>query len=446
MFSIKQILTFAYESEYDSAYDLAEKQLFSNPKIYNANGDLKKRWYVYFSYRNPKTGKLKRLTPFYGNANTYKTKEERLQVLSVYRKTLLKLLKQGYNPYDDNTALFNKIKSNNKNSETSNPRQEHQYNAIIKKNHTIETEEQTEQMKISEAFELGLRLKKKQVGDRTYKDYNNKIKTFLKWIESTKPNIKSIDDLNKSVFQEFLNNILNKTSPRNRNNYRTDLSSIIQVLVDNDILQQNYLKSIKKLVAKPERHKTFSTEKEKQIFDHLNEKDKILLLFIKFYCYAFMRPIEVCRIRVKDLNIADKTVHFKAKNSTLKTKLLPDILLDELPDISNLNPEDLLFTPKSLGGKWNANEHSRRDYFSKRFKKVVKEHFGLGIDYGLYSFRHTFITKLYKVFSENKTPFEAKSGMMLITGHQTMNALELYLRDIDAELPQDFSHMLKDKL
>jgi len=41
------------------------------------------------------------------------------------------------------------------------------------------------------------------------------------------------------------------------------------------------------------------------------------------------------------------------------------------------------------------------------------------------------------------TPFETKSKLMLITGHSTMTALEKYLRDIDAELPEDYSKLLK---
>jgi hypothetical protein len=39
--------------------------------------------------------------------------------------------------------------------------------------------------------------------------------------------------------------------------------------------------------------------------------------------------------------------------------------------------------------------------------------------------------------------FETKSRLMLITGHSTMTALEQYLRDIDAELPEDYSHLLE---
>lgn len=71
---------------------------------------------------------------------------------------------------------------------------------------------------------------------------------------------------------------------------------------------------------------------------------------------------------------------------------------------------DYLFTPHTIGEQWEANENNRRDYFSKRFKKVVKEHFDLDEDYGLYSFRHTFNTKLYKNLANDYSPNEAKVG------------------------------------
>lgn len=107
-----------------------------------------------------------------------------------------------------------------------------------------------------------------------------------------------------------------------------------------------------------------------------------------------------------------------------------------------MDPDHFLFTPNQIGAEWEAEEKSRRDYFSKRFK-VIKDHFGLNEDYGLYSFRHTSITNLYKELSKTLTPFEIKSTLMQITGHQTMEALEKYLRDIDAALPADYSHLLK---
>ena len=122
---------------------------------------------------------------------------------------------------------------------------------------------------------------------------------------------------------------------------------------------------------------------------------------------------------------------------------IADKYIKDLPDLTQMNKEDFLFTPTKIGGQWIATENNRRDHFSKRFKSIVKDHFGLGSDYGMYSFRHTFITKLYRELRKSYSPFEAKSILMNITGHSTMSALELYLRDIDAELPEDYSHLLE---
>ena len=124
-------------------------------------------------------------------------------------------------------------------------------------------------------------------------------------------------------------------------------------------------------------------------------------------------------------------------------KIIPEIIINEIPDISKFNPEHFLFTPTGYGLEWNTLENNKRDYFSKRFNEVVKKEFKLDKDYGLYSFRHTFITRLYRKLRETNSQQIAKSELMLITGHATLTALDKYLRDIDAELPLDYSHLLK---
>jgi hypothetical protein len=69
------------QNEYAREYTLKGKKDYSEPKIYDAGGDLTKRWYVYYSYRDPETGKLKRRPPIYKGANRYKTKGERMEGL-----------------------------------------------------------------------------------------------------------------------------------------------------------------------------------------------------------------------------------------------------------------------------------------------------------------------------------------------------------------------------
>jgi integrase len=443
MSNLNEFIKFGYESAYDFAYDLPMKKKYSSPKIYTANGDLKKRWYVYFSYQNPETGRLKRITPYYGSANKYKTKEDRLYVLSVYRKKILELLKLGFDPFADNSHLV-RLRQDQKTNQVPVQKTKPKILDTERVAEILVEEKEETGLTVKEAFDFALTIKKQTINQRTYKDYSRKIKNFLQWLEKSEPEVKFMGQLTKKNIQQYLNEILISTSARNRNNTRVDLSSLMQVLEENEIIPSNFIKSITILKTNPERNKTYSNEKQQAIFKHLEEKDPHLLLFIKFISYNFLRPIEVCRIKIGDINLEQKTIRFKAKNKANKTKIIPDILFKELPDLSNFNPEDYLFTQHKLGGKWDALETNKRDYFSKRFKKEVKEHFKLGKDYGLYSFRHTYITKLYRELRKNAAPFEAKSTLMLITGHATMTALEKYLRDIDAELPTDYSKLLTE--
>lgn len=443
MTSIYELITLKPQNEHDLEHDLEHKAPFSSPKIFDANGDLSKRWYVYFSYRNPETGKLVRMKNIYGTANGYKTKADRYSVLNLYRKRLLNFLKAGYNPFEDNTDFHQQQLA--KTEHDSEQVSEHVKKAPPKPKPKPEAKPKPAKplgMQIHKAFQKALELKKNVVGEKTLEDYTGRIGNFEKWLKKHDKSIKTVNQLDKKTVVEFLNAMQLRSSARTRNNYRTILSSIFQVLEDNDILKQNFIKQIKPLRTKPKRHKTYSIKEQEDIFKYLETHDPTLLLYIKFISYNFLRPIEVCRLKVKDLNIVEKTLQVNAKNKHNKIKIIPDILLEELPDLSGMRGEDFLFTPDGIGKPWKATLLNRRDHFSKRYK-TVKAHFGLGHNHTMYSFRHTFITKVYRALSKDYSPYEAKSRLMQITGHMTMVALEKYLRDIDAELPEDYSNLLK---
>lgn len=393
--------------EYANAYDLGYKKKYSQPTIYDANGDLKKRWYVYYSFRNPATDKLERQTPIYSGVNNFKKLKERREAIKILCKAVETILENGFNPYEDNISV-----------------------------------DETKKYNVSDAITFALELKKSTLKENSYRDFRIRIKSFEKWLLENGFENRYITSVNKKTVMNFLNVVLSNTSPKNRNNTRSNLSMFFQALEDNEIISDNFVKKINVLKATPERNKTYSIKQEKDIFENLNENDSLMLLFIKFISYNHLRPVEVVRLKIKDINIKERLIYVRAKNQPVKTKIIPEILLNELPDLSSFSPDSYLFTPNGIGQEWSTNETDKRNYFSKRFKKV-KDALNLGEDYGLYSFRHTFITKLYKELVKNSTPFEAKSKLMLITGHTTMTALEKYLRDIDAVLPDDYSEHIK---
>ena len=444
---------------HDKVHDSSMKLSYSKPKIYTGGVEinswsklsakekkiaLSKSWYVYYSFRNPKNGKLTRQTNIKGGANLYEDKRSRYYILSKLRESLEYVLSHGFNPYENNTSLIEYIENevlNDENDKSIKP----ELSAKFSKETITEIKEDKVEVlcSISEGFKIGLETKQKVLNPNSYTKFKSRIKRFDKWlVDEGFDLMKDITCIEKKLVIRYLNSVLQATSPRNRNNTRTDLGSLFQTLVDNDVIQVNFVREINVLQATPERNKTYTTTEQKDIFKYLKQNDKILYLFVQFVSYNYLRPIEVCRLKVKDIDLIDKKLYVKAKNKPVKTKIIPDILLNELPDISMLNKEDYLFTPDKIGGSWDTKVENKRNYFSKQFKKI-KDHFGLGKDYGLYSFRHTFITKLYKEMSKTGTPMEVKSRLQLITGHTTMKALELYLRDIDAVLPEDYTKYFK---
>ena len=437
---LQKVHDLVHDLEINYFKDLLKQKNFSIPKIFTGGVNtslwsklseaekkeaLSKKWYIYYSFRDT-DGKLKRMPNIKGNVNKLNTKNERIKYLNTLRNTLEFLLEKGFNPYKDNDveSLLLKNKSETKKD-----------NIIIEKEIIIVEDS----LSIKKAFDFALSIKKNSISETSYKNFELRIRKFRKTLDDGKP----ITFITKKVINDYLNKVLETSSSRNRNNTRTDLSGLFQVLEDNEIITDNLIKKINVLKSNPERNKTYTPEMQKDIFEFLETNDPVLFLFIKFVSYNFLRPVEACRLRIMDLDINDKKLYLRTKNKAVKVKIIPQILIDDLPDLSKLNPENYLFTPTGFGQAWIATENNRRDNFSKRFKEVVKTPFNLNQDYGMYSFRHTFITKLYREYRKNHSQFETKSTLMLITGHATMTALEKYLRDIDAELPEDYSSLLK---
>lgn len=362
-----------------------------------------KRWSVYYYFKNEEGVFVKQPSIYFKLNQEYKTFDERYKHFHRLRNTIEKLLKEGFSPYDG-------------------AEKEDRYTA-------------------ESALNFALELKKNMVKERTFIDYKYRLAHFQKYLKARGLHKSNIADITKKDVNDFLNSILLKSSARNRNNSLAVLSAIFSVLEENELVPKNVTDKIKKLPTSPERNKTYSTTQENDIFALMEEKDKDLLLFVKFVSYNFLRPIEVCRLQVKDIDFEGAKLNVRAKNKIVKVKIIPEILLNEIQHFKGLNPEFHLFSPNGADF-WKSTDTNKRDYWSKRFKEI-KDVLGLGKDYGLYSFRHTFITKLYRIFRKKYSQSETHDRLMLITGHTTLTALQQYLRDIDAELPEDYSHLLK---
>ena len=71
---------------------------FIPPKLYDGKGDLRKQWFVYYSFRDPDTGRMKRFKVF-DNINHYSTKTERRSRGKQIIEAIKNLILEGWSPF-----------------------------------------------------------------------------------------------------------------------------------------------------------------------------------------------------------------------------------------------------------------------------------------------------------------------------------------------------------
>ena len=372
---------------------------------------LNKSWCIVWYFRNPKTDLLERQNNFKGGVNRLRTMSLRYDFLRTVKRALKEKINNGWSPYSDNQNDFELNES--------------------KKIHSIK-----------DALNLAYDHSKLTVAKVTSSSYKTTKNQFIEFI-GAKNSIKDINELNKSVVLKFLNHKLKETSARTRNNSKASLSALFSIMENQlDIIDRNFIKDITNEKTKTKTDRTFTKKELKEIVAWLRANDPYLLLYIRFVAYSFLRPVEVNRLKVKDINLEESLLYFKAKNKPLKIKRIPSIFIEDVKamNLHLYNKEHFLFTPKNEPSEWVSDDNSKRDAFSKRFK-VVKDKFNLGAKYGLYSFRHSFITNLFRYLrtTENKSYSEAIEFLQPITGHETREALERYIHTHDMDIPSDWS-------
>lgn len=362
------------------------------------------RWHVYYSYLNPATGKMERQPPIRLSVNrNFPEFDQRRKRIFIIKSEVENLLKQGYSPY---------AKSN------------------TNKKHSIR-----------DAITFALSIKKNHLEETTYNDYYSRSSKFLDWLTSHGLDSDLVSNFTNKHANAFLNDTLTTAGPRSRNNYKSVLSALFSVLKQNEIVGENYFFDIKPLKANPTRNKSYSETQLDGIISHLEANDPYLLSYIKLFSFNFLRPVELCRLKCSDIDLSEGVLYIRAKNKKDKVKKIPSILIPELSAFDLSNHNHFVFTANDKPGPWTTTEKNKRGYFGKRFLKIKKQ-LNLGTEYTLYSFRHTYSSKLYRELRKEYNVQESLEKLQLITGHESLSGLKNYLRSIDAELPEDWSGML----
>lgn len=371
---------------------------------------LSRKWYVWWSYRHPVSGKLVRQpNSIKGDANRKTSKVERMKILKLYRKSLIKFLENGYNPYDEDQEA-----------------KEFDHVITGKGPDSIEF-----------AFRKALSIKEKEVNKRTFKDYKYTVARLEKHLINI--GISKIHEVRKEHVASFLSQF----KPRTSNNKKADLSPVFSVLSDQGLIKFNFVKELRNKKPPKNKKRIFTENEIAKITKLLKEQDPQLLMFIKLVAIMFWRPVENIRITIDEIDFDKRLMSVDTKTKNGKTKIIPNLILDSLKEFCK-DKETFLFYPEGMPN-WDISDEYKRNHFTKRFNRFRKKN-NIDPELKMVSFRHTYITALYLELRKTMTVEEAIKHLSLITGHES-NAIKHYIVVNDLELPTDYSkYYLKTSL
>ncbi|WP_026913880.1 hypothetical protein [Christiangramia portivictoriae] len=96
-------------------------------------------------------------------------------------------------------------------------------------------------------------------------------------------------------------------------NYKRVIFALISVLQIKRVIKNNIFIKIPKLKSRPTKHKPFTKEELLRVTPAIRKKDPYLINVVAFIFYGLLRPTEIVRLQVKNINTNDCTLGVQTK-------------------------------------------------------------------------------------------------------------------------------------
>lgn len=276
-------------------------------------------------------------------------------------------------------------------------------------------------MDINDAIELFLEYKAVEEGlniKSTIPDYKDDFKVFLKYF----PNIKTVDDLNDElidnfIYEQSLNDLKSSTISR-----RISTIKNFFLFLENEKIATNLVKEV--ILPKKEKHiPTFlSIDEIKNLLSVFDEtkpteyRDKTMVLVMYS---AGLRVSELINLEKRSINFEEKLITLKGKGNKERFVPLNYIALEYLNNYLSQNTNNKVFSKsKYLFINKKDGKPLTRQYFFVELNKYAKR---AGIDKKIspHTLRHSFATHLL----ENGADLRVVQELL---GHSKIETTQIY--------------------
>lgn len=217
---------------------------------------------------------------------------------------------------------------------------------------------------------------------KTYKTARNTFKLFLKAQNMCQLPIGKLTGAHAIQYMDYLvreRGISNLTY----NNYITQMHSLMNELIKREYISTNPFAGIKKKKATQKLRNGIDDINKAIIIQYIKDNDKVLFLAILLLYYTFIRPAEMRRLRIKDINLKRRMISMdgaQTKNRRIAIKTIPDTMLEYLTEcMDSLKdyPGNYLIFGKGM--KPHESIPSGSNTMNDRHKRLIRKLFAAGV-------------------------------------------------------------------
>ncbi len=330
---------------------------YKKAKLYDADNDLNKTWYVHYSFRHPETDKMMRFKILI--SKILKTKSGRRKKAHEIIESINIKLARGFNPFAKQEVRLSNIK---------------------------------------DAVEFAMKLKGSTLGKRSRWTYESVIRHFIKYLEKNKMSKMPIEVFNSNMAQKYFDTMLieEEISKRTYNNRLTPLKTMFYILEKRGYVVHNAFGKIDKLKVSEPEIIAYSKSELSKIRNTLPKTNYGLYVITQLIFYCFLRPAEIVRLQFKDI-IFDKGFIIipgsKAKNGKSNVISMPKQFKENVKDWSldypaeffifstNLKPGIREIAPTRIAGEWR--KYADKNNINKNIYDLKHTGNGIAFDLGI---------------------------------------------------------------
>lgn len=349
------------------------QKLFILPKLCSCNGDTEKQWFVYYSVRDPHTGKMVRFRHYDGFTGLpLRGREE-------HAKQLIEMfgarLRSGWTPFgDDTTAVYT----------------DHlEYKTVAEMYGSKRAGNKTIRVWISKYLDT----QEEAVRGTSFTTYKSKLRIFTLWMEKQGLGQNDLQTIDNKIICLFFRYLIDdrKLSGKSIKSYRQLIASAFsffkkeKLIIYNPVYDLPICNRINDQAPRP------IQRAHRKMLQKETSKDPELQLSIEFQYYCGMRPgKEIRLLKISDIDFFYGTIHIgrdTAKNTHDRIITIPVQFLKKLKEFYRLHEYNHNFYIFGRGGHPGIQAIGKNK-LNYKFRKI-REKLHLPKEYKHYSYKHT---------------------------------------------------------